>query len=193
MKPILFLDMDGVLNNSQMDWHEAPYKFQVPYVVDEKNLDCLEWLVEAIDCDVVICSTWRITCDRKMMEERLGPVVAPRLHDDWKTAKLPGIRGLEIRDWLERNLGEAFWTFKDYIILDDDQDFIWHQNLVSIDHGTGLTMRDCQRAVALLRAKSTTKMPDQLTPAMIGALAEISGLDALTVRKLYEEMYALLR
>lgn len=192
MKPVIFLDMDGVLNNTSMDWESHKAKAEAPYIVDDNNLDQLERLVLVLDPYVVISSTWRITCSKDFMQKRLGEIVGPALHEDWRTKKLPGIRGLEIQDWLERNVGDNFWTFKDFLILDDDQDFLWHQPLIHIDHGTGLTERDVERALALFKAKSA-QIPEKLPPFQLLGIAQDLNLPPDCVQQVYEEIFALYR
>lgn len=188
MQPIIFLDMDGVLNNTRMDWESHKARAEAPYIVDDENLDKLERLVLVMDAQIVISSTWRILCSKDFMSKRLGDVVGPRIHDDWKTKRLNGIRGLEVQEWLERNLGPEYWSFKDFLILDDDSDFLWHQPLVRIDHGTGLTDRDVERALAIFKAK-TAEIPAQLPPFQLLEIAQTLDVTTDKVSQIYEKIF----
>ncbi len=188
MQPIIFLDMDGVLNNTGMDWESHKARAEAPYIVDDENLDKLERLVLVMDAQIVISSTWRILCSKDFMSKRLGDVVGPRIHDDWKTKRLNGIRGLEVQEWLERNLGPEYWSFKDFLILDDDSDFLWHQPLVRIDHGTGLTDRDVERALAIFKAK-TAEIPAQLPSFQLLEIAQTLDVTTDKVSQIYEKIF----
>lgn len=192
MKPIIFLDMDGVLNNTSMDWESHKARAEAPYIVDDENLDKLERLVLVLDAQIVISSTWRITCSKDFMSKRLGDVVGPRIHDDWRTKRLSGIRGLEVQEWLERNLGDNYWAFKDFLILDDDSDFLWHQPLIRIDHGTGLTDRDVERALAIFKAK-TAQIPAQIPPFQLLEMAQSLDISTDKVLQIYEKIFDLYR
>lgn len=187
-RPILFLDFDGVLNNTSMDWESHKAKAEAPYIIDDDNLDQLERFVLVTGCQIVISSTWRITCSKDFIAKRLGEICGEALHDDWCTRKLPGIRGLEIQDWLERNLGENFWAFKDFIIFDDDQDFLWHQPLIHIDHGTGLTERDVERALALYKAKAA-EIPEKMPAFQLLSIASDLGTSPSVVQEVYEKIF----
>lgn len=188
IKPIIFLDMDGVLNNTSMDWESHKAKAEAPYIIDDENLDHLERLVLVLDAQIVISSTWRITCSKDFMEKRLGEIVGGAIHDDWRTKRLSGIRGLEIQDWLERNIGNNHWTFKDFLILDDDSDFLWHQPLVRIDHGTGLTERDVERALATFKAK-TAEIPESPPPFQLLEIAHQLDIPMDKVQHIYEKIF----
>lgn len=157
---IIFIDFDGVFNNTEMDWFSPEVKGDAPYIVDPENYRCFQELVISLEteyetkCEFVISSTWRKTTDREYYVNRFGPWFAERLHSEWRTAEFPRqLRGLDVRDWLDQNIKENVWSFRDYIILDDDTDFIWSQPLVHIDHHTGLTMDHVVKALEISRTK----------------------------------------
>ena len=142
---LIFLDFDGVLNNTQTNWKGSEH---APYVIDPTNLANLERLVRALDdVSIVISSTWRITNTREYIIERLGTTLGPLVREDWCTKRLGTIRGLEVREYLGRHFE---WTQVSYMILDDDQDFLWHQPLIHTNNSVGLTMQDVQTALASL-------------------------------------------
>jgi len=105
MKPILFLDVDGVLNRCG---HSAQG-------LESDKLDLLQWIVTRSRCDVVVSSTWRTLPDCK---RRLLRALAERdIEPIGCTPDLNCSRGTEISVWLKLNrAGENF------VILDDDED-----------------------------------------------------------------------
>jgi hypothetical protein len=123
-----------------MDFDDPNVRAQAPWVIDPDCLARLETIVLSLDATIVISSTWRILHDREWMEQILGPLIGPRIHNDWRTSieQREKIRGLEVQNWIEKNVEDP-WNFKDYIILDDDKDFLWYQPLIWIDRSKGLT------------------------------------------------------
>lgn len=144
---IIFLDIDGVLNNTSMDFDSDEIKSQGIWFIDPKNLEVFEDMVRRLDASIVISSTWRITNTREFFKDHLGDYLYSRLHEDWATKRLGSIRGLEVREWIERNIPDQ-WKFKDYLILDDDQDFLWYQPLILVPHNKGLTSEIVDVAIA---------------------------------------------
>lgn len=142
---LIFLDFDGVLNNTQMNWYADDVKAHAPYIISAENLANFEQLVDSFDdVSIVISSTWRILNDREYFVNRLGPKLGALIAEDWCTKKLNKLRGLEVREYLERHFGYAK---VDHLILDDDQDFLWYQPLLHINHKYGLTMGDVHTAI----------------------------------------------
>ena len=139
---LIFLDFDGVLNSTKTVWKGDPH---TPYVIDPKNLANFEQLVDSFDdVSIVISSTWRILNDRDYFVNRLGPKLGALIAEDWCTKKLGTIRGLEVQEYLRRHFGH---DEVQHLILDDDQDFLWHQPLLHINHKYGLTMGDVHTAI----------------------------------------------
>lgn len=135
MKPILFLDIDGVLwcHDSRyrlwesMGWpsdRHGALQDDYGYVFPQEHTDALSAIVERSGCEIVISSTWRIL---QPLEE---------LQAMWEDRKLPGKviditpripqapRGWEIRAWLNKHRG---WGFDAYAIVDDDSDMMYNQ------------------------------------------------------------------
>lgn len=138
---IIFLDIDGVLNHMNMEWNGM-------YVIDKNRLQNLEKLVIELDASIVISSTWRILNEKEFFREHLGEFIFSRLEQDWCTKRLGTIRGLEVKDWLDRNLGKYKTT--EYLILDDDQDFLWFQPLIHISGMNGFTEEHLEIALKSL-------------------------------------------
>ncbi len=157
---IIFLDIDGVLNHTSMDFDDPDVRAKAPWVIDPDCLARLENIVLSLDATVVISSTWRIMNEREWMVQKLGSTVGPRLHADWRTSvdKREKIRGLEVRNWIEKNIEDP-WSFKDYIILDDDKDFLWYQPLVWINHRRGLQNHHVD---LILAEKTLVNLPKEI-------------------------------
>lgn len=147
MSALIFLDIDGVLNN--MPWmNENGFG-----TLDPTNVQRLVRLVEWTGADIVISSDWRrfFTYDDLCRRLRdygvpdrfLG--VTPQLEDDsqsWDTFP----RGLEIKTWLETHE----WTGS-FVILDDRSDMEpYLDRLVLTDQKRGLTETDIKQALSIL-------------------------------------------
>ncbi len=132
MKPVVFLDIDGVL-------HIAGDPSM------RLNADCvraLNWLTEAGDAQIVVSSTWRFL-----------PDLRGRLTADGVQAKVIGTtpnlgdveRGEEIARWLEIHSHRAF------VILDDDADMgDLLPYLVQTESAHGLTLPLADLALGVL-------------------------------------------
>lgn len=159
--PIIFLDIDGVLNTTCWDLYQKKmteaskiYKkhciekfgegtrttFELTHISDVA-LVVLKEIVERLDAKVVISSTWREGRSPEhfqwLFEERGFPL--PEATVIGCTPVMDGIdRGFEIKAWIEQN------EFKGkYIILDDDhKGFFPGQCLFPLDFKAGLTPPD---------------------------------------------------
>lgn len=145
MNRIIFLDIDGVLNNpkSLMDGNKP-------------DIDCikaLNWLVAETGAKIVVSSTWRGRPDLLDVFKSWGCNfevigITPSLESKTVNGVFIGKeRGNEIAKWLEKNRGK--WEF--FVILDDDDD-MGHlkPNLVQTNYKYGLTWADARKAKSLL-------------------------------------------
>jgi hypothetical protein len=129
---VIFLDIDGVLNS---DHHyrtrkKPTTKEEHPYCeIDLKSLNILNEVVKLTDSKVVVSSTWR----RKNTLERLREIFTfvGSKFEIFDVTPIKGnmnrrygevIRGYEINEWLSNHP-----DVKNYVILDDDQDFLEEQ------------------------------------------------------------------
>lgn len=157
---IIFLDIDGVLN------HEAFYKerherrdeegvWEYPYSeIDPKAVSNLNNLIADTNAKVVISSTWRhhgLEYCKDVMERHgfVGEII------DITPSSPTRFRGLEILDWVKENenlIGERYFNFTEYVILDDDSDMLYWQrnNFLLIDRFVGLTMGNVFQARKIL-------------------------------------------
>lgn len=127
--PILFLDVDGVLNSLKTGGR---------YALKKKCLRRLQEIVEKTGCEIVLSSTWR---KDEYAFKRLRRVLAYRnIKIKDTTPVLHGeIRGEEIRKYmLDRSPEGNTWR---YAILDDDGDMLREQlpNFFQTDPEFGIT------------------------------------------------------
>lgn len=149
MTPILFLDVDGVLNCRTS--HEITGE---PVChVDADKVALLNEVVRRSGCHVVVSSTWRKgpesgpdSC-REILNA--GGVRVPFARN-WRTPESwHGIRGGEIAAWLTRNGSPR------YAIVDDNSDMLPEQQarFVQTDFEHGLTREHADRLIALLSSE----------------------------------------
>lgn len=145
---IIFLDIDGVLNLYCESRDEYGCTFHQQFVNNLKTI------IDQTNAKIVISSTWRHSGFEIMQEM-------------WKYRNLPGEvisitpylqnkkRGEEIKKWLDSN------TIENYVIIDDDIDFLnsqlnyfvrTAQNFDHTDHieGYGLTKQCTIKAINIL-------------------------------------------
>lgn len=144
---IIFLDIDGVLNNynSMKDgtWVQAMNSKNW----EETALDNLYWLLQATKAYVVISSSWRIIKnDIHWWNEQFASVGLPKLVVGITPRSSDGFRGREVKAYVEEH------DVQSYIILDDESDFLEGQPLVKINGSVGLTLEDTHKAKEMLNA-----------------------------------------
>lgn len=150
---IIFLDIDGVLNN-----HKS-------YGTGKADMWCVAALNDITDrtgAAIVVSSTWRmgglLSCRDKLAEWGVTAPVIDRtpiretLHGD---LTLADPRGFEIAEWWCQHA-----EIESFVILDDDSDMAHLKDrLVQTDRTVGLTMRDAKRAIALLNRQLRLQFP----------------------------------
>lgn len=151
--PILFLDVDGVLNSRRffvnrydganpdgMTWEEAQ--------IDAAAVEILNRILRETAADVVISSTWRLMHRlpdlRGILRRRglVGRIIGrtPDLNDK--------PRGLEIQAWLDTQREQP----PTFCIVDDDEDMAHlSHRLVRTSFEHGLTDAEASRMIAMLR------------------------------------------
>jgi hypothetical protein len=160
MKPLLFLDIDGVLNSVahykrrfEKHGHVVGHEIETLDVAAVKRL---QTIVERSGCLIVISSTWRKIYPLGAIVKALQtqgydgnpPVVGmtPVIN-----AFCEHRRGREVARFLE-SYGRFTGTDPNYVCVDDDSDFFKDQNLVQCDNEYGLTDEDVERIVTMLSA-----------------------------------------
>ena len=144
-KPVIFLDIDGVLNSDE--WYNSDYN---PGNLNGREGDIdpscvkrLNRICKECHAEVVISSDWKInfssTISRLSNAGFLGRIVG-------KTPRLNAIRGEEIEAFVNEN------SITRYVIIDDRTDFLPSQksHFVHTDHRFGLTDKDADKAIFIL-------------------------------------------
>lgn len=153
IRPVIFLDFDGVLNTEQ---YQAQLAIEGKLgkdawgpLFDPRSVANLRKILEATDAAIVISSSWRWLF-------RLGS-----LRMMWEVRELPGeiidtipcgaqyiSRGEDIECWLDRN------DRPDYIIIDDLDDFFpsQHDRYVETNPIVGITEADAIKAIEILNS-----------------------------------------
>jgi HAD domain in Swiss Army Knife RNA repair proteins len=138
---VLFLDVDGVLNNfHQRNFGEA---FSPP------SCDALNSILDRLpDLKIVISSSWRmwgLDYMQKLLAKNGVRDAASKVID--LTGQEHGIRGYQIQCWLDRNPNVT-----KFAILDDESDMgPLLGRLVKTNGYVGLTSTDADRVVDLLK------------------------------------------
>ena len=157
---IIFLDIDGVLNNTS-----TQKMFEEYYFVEDEKMELLKQLVVRTGAKLVLSSTWREGWyARERMENpsksfqsaiRLFEALEKKLSEyDLELLSYTedfGTRGEEIDLWLKSWKGESIESF---VILDDmyPEDLQLHQEyLVQTTESFGLTQEDVEEAVNMLK------------------------------------------
>lgn len=157
---IIFLDCDGVLNSfnpaNPTQWKELQILYsndieRITHPIFKQHMDPLNRIIQETGAKLVITSTWR---------RHFRGIKALQIHLDKHGLKgkiightphlINGIRGEEINLWL-RSMPTI--TEKQYIILDDDSDFLPEQSsrFIKTKTDTGLTEELADQAISLLK------------------------------------------
>ena len=154
MKPVVFLDFDGVVETIYWEqaedgtWSWNAHKSGRNELNNKQAIGWLNELYSKVPYDIVVSSTWRIGMTLKELQELItnsGFDKNIKVID--KTPVLYRQRGEEIQQWLDDNN----FTGK-YIIIDDDSDMCHLLPvLVRCDCQLGFTIYDYQKALKLLQ------------------------------------------
>jgi hypothetical protein len=159
-RPILFLDIDGVLNTREflrVAWFRCDHSRVAQ--IDPAKVTLLQQLVDRTGCDIVVSSTWRYML--KVIEFRelfstLGFTGRIRdrtpLSEEWDGAPpRDAPRGLEIAEWLKVNNYDG-----KFAIVDDAEDMVRLERFcVRTDFGTGLQQGHVDQLIKLLGEKTS--------------------------------------
>ena len=139
-KNIIFLDVDGVLNN----FHSLADGI---FIIPEK-CKMIERLCKEHNAKIVISSTWRYGETLKSLQKFFGRVGINEEYIIGLTPEYGTTRGDEIYPWLIDNPDK--WT--KYIIIDDDDDFydIQKTRHIQTDMRTGFCWKHYDKAVKLM-------------------------------------------
>lgn len=160
--PILFLDIDGVLNSvNYMRARAQAGERNVGHSLDPACVAHLQRVVDETGCSIVLSSTWRLIHSLADMRGRLieagmrHPVPlfdkTPCLDRKHGCIEINPGRGEEVQAWIDASGFDGR-----FCCLDDDTDFLPNQNLVHVDHMDGMTAEHAERCIELLRAPDET-------------------------------------
>lgn len=159
--PIIFLDVDGVLNSHQyfeerekQKSQDSDYIISMKSDIDPEAVKRLNRICEATGAKIVVSSVWR--------RGRLYDILLEVLEEYGCKDRVIGVtgyrgcsdclRGNEIHRWMKDNI-EEYYNFKNYVIIDDDGDMLYWQkdNFVhtSSERG-GLTEELADKAIEIL-------------------------------------------
>ena len=153
MVNIIFLDVDGVLNNIETTTTtKSGWTF-----VDDFLVERLRTIVELTGAKVVLSSSWRYGMYSSGTDRQDYLELVDKLRDfdihviDVTPVLSDGDREEEIKWWLKR-----YWSgFGNYVILDDINYFIDLQtNFVQTSPETGLTLGNVERAIKILKGEA---------------------------------------
>lgn len=166
---LIFLDIDGVLNN-ELFYSTSEYQSKKGKATtkeefklqqfDPRCVSLLNHITDKTKAKIVISSSWRSDPDIKDILKKVGitgEIIGVTPHLAFKSSveyKYSVPRGCEIKAWLELNkekLGNKMSRIK-YVILDDDSDMLYWQktNYFLVDGYSGLTSNLAYRVINFL-------------------------------------------
>jgi hypothetical protein len=151
-EPLIFLDLDGVLNH-----HIPGCRPSSANGLDPDNVAQFNQIIRATQAQIVIISDWRWFYTWEQLQQRLraaglegellGTTSTEWLQatdDTWLS------RGYEIEEWLQQHQYRGA-----FVILDDRPDLEpYLDHLIQTDTRKGLTEVEVQQAIARLSSKS---------------------------------------
>lgn len=152
-RPILFLDIDGVLNSHDYLRRGGSLSCKSDGI-DPEAVKHLQRIVDESKCSIVLSSTWRLI---HSLADMRGRLIAKGMRDPCPLRdKTPDLsprggtieryqRGLEVNAWIDNMDFRAA-----YACVDDDGDFLPGQNLVQTDFRTGLLAEHADRCIRIL-------------------------------------------
>lgn len=156
-RPILFLDVDGVLNSHAYIDRGGSLSCKRDGI-DPEAVTHLQRIVDETNCSLVLSSTWRLI---HSLADMRGKLIAKGMRSPCPLRdKTPDLsarggtveryqRGLEVNAWIANVGFEA-----PYACLDDDGDFLPGQNLVQTKFETGLLAEHADRCIAILTGEA---------------------------------------
>ncbi len=148
--PVLFLDIDGVLNHQLYDMSKGEHEY---WSIDPNSIGILNnFLAEFPNMEIVISSIWRLHGLDHVNDILIEKGLAKKAIDITPRVNSRGsLRGNEIYLWIKDNRD---YDFTKYVIFDDDSDMLLWQanNYFRVDSYCGLTPNICYRASRFLKS-----------------------------------------
>lgn len=137
---LVFLDIDGVLNNlGSVAALGSPSKH-----FDPVSVALVDKLCREADAQIVVSSSWRNGDTGRLISDlRRCGAECLTMHVIGETPRLRCERGKEIQAWLEQNGG----PHDCYVIIDDDGDMLPGQPFVQTTFEDGFRFRHYQEAL----------------------------------------------
>lgn len=175
MKPVVFVDIDGVLNSSRnyLNWHDVLEKDpttgtismaddpHVDLLFDQENIGILNEITDSSGAIIVISSSWR------QLYRRDTSILVDIFKRNGVSAKILGTtptwehdRASAISIWLYQDAKQS-GDVRPYVILDDfgpemfrgsgiHEEHVLTDHLVQTDAKTGLVWADVRKALRIL-------------------------------------------
>ena len=169
--PIIFLDVDGVLNSLRW-FHSADYHaLKENYAASNTDTAVVLWrthfdpaqvamlkkILDETGARIVLSSTWRLL-DVTRAAFAMNRVAIPNLMKLWvgNTPRMKGRRGDDIDQWIRS------MDFKGpFVIIDDDSDMEPHSDkLVQTDPGNGLMKKHVAEIISRLTLPAVRQPAD---------------------------------
>lgn len=156
---VIFLDIDGVLNGSNIQFSKSHFKDFAG--IDKDKVQRLARIVNETNAILVLSSSWRDGWERGGHYDPLENPYAKYLDKHlWKKGKLrisdkiPSIhktRGANIIEWLKANPDTSNYIILDDVFYNDYEDFNLVNHLIYTDQEHGLTDEDAELAIRILK------------------------------------------
>jgi len=145
---IIFLDVDGVLNNCEYD------KVAKSFRIHPEKIQRLNRLLKDVDAHIVLSSSWRYFVHNGSMNLhglewlfRTHGLEVGRLVDITPPDKEGETRGQTIDRWIKNHRGDRYIHLESYVVIDDmcQEEFKEHAGLfIRTNPALGLTDINCE-------------------------------------------------
>lgn len=147
---IIFLDIDGVLNN---------HTTLIPWGFDNECIKYFNWILQKTDAKIIISSAWRyLIIDGQMTLKGFETMM--RTHGINCLNRVIGLTTLddiifEREDQIKLWISVKKESIEKFIIIDDCWEFpTYKNNFVHTDGYYGLTFKDAEKAIQILGEKN---------------------------------------
>ena len=151
--PVVFLDIDGVLNITSASYTTAASKRN--HLIEPHLVQRLEWFLKKTDASIVISSSWRYELNKLKEEmQKEGFQYWNRIIGTTSKSFLPYYRGEQIQKWLNEHP-----QILNYVVIDDNVSDICgckcneipSENVVKVNPEIGLTHGDILQAMKIIK------------------------------------------
>ena len=162
---IIFLDIDGVLNNHQ--FISRNLKAGINKNIDNSKVDFLKEIVMRTDAKIVLSSSWRTMFNdllEPLSEEafEIRSALREKGMEIWAKTDHGSHKANTIIAWIDKHADEI----NNYIVIDDDQTLIakiGEPYLVKTSYYIGLSPKEVLSAIAKLNLPNEHNMSDRIS------------------------------